>query len=205
MRFARLIPFIVLLLLPATPFAAAPGSAKAPTKDPLVGDLLVAAPDMRDPRFVQTVILLVQHDKTGALGIVINRLIEKRTVASLLAAMGKPDAGVHGTLRIYAGGPVEPTVGFVVHSAEYHRPETITVDGQVAVTSSPAILSDIGHGIGPAKRLLAFGYAGWGPGQLEAELAQHAWFIEREDPKLVFDDDRDIVWKEALANRSRDL
>jgi putative transcriptional regulator len=185
MRLARLAMLIAALLLPGT--------------------LLAAAPDIGDPRFAATVILMVRHDRTGALGIVINHLVEKRTIASLLAVMGKPDASVHGILRVYSGGPVDPGIGFVVHSAEYHRADTIAIDGAVAVTSSPAVLRDIGHGIGPAKRLLAFGYAGWGPGQLEAELAQHAWFTEPEDPKLVFDDDRDIVWKEALAHRSRDL
>ncbi|HUZ73592.1 MAG TPA: YqgE/AlgH family protein [Stellaceae bacterium] len=209
MRSTRLVKLIALLLLPGALMAAAPGTDTAPQaaapKDPLVGDLLVAAPGMSDPRFVGTVILMVRHDKTGALGIVINHLVEKRTIASLLAAMGKPDASVHGTLPVFVGGPVEPTIGFVVHSAEYHRADTIPIDGHVAVTSNPAVLRDIGHGAGPAKYLLAFGYAGWGPGQLEAELAQHAWFTEPEDPKLVFDDDRDIVWKEALARRSRNL
>lgn len=209
MRLGRLAKLITPPLLLAALAAAAPGTDQtppaAPPKDPLVGDLLVAAPDMGDPRFFQTVILIVRHDKTGAFGIVVNHLLEKQTIAGLLAAMGKPDDSVHGTLRVFAGGPVEPAIGFVVHSAEYHRTGTIAVDGDVAVTSSAAVLRDIGHGMGPAKQLLAFGYAGWGPGQLEAELAQHAWFTEPEDPKLIFDDDRDIVWKDALAHRSRDL
>jgi putative transcriptional regulator len=73
------------------------------------------------------------------------------------------------------------------------------------VTSSPEILRDMGHGKGPAKTLVAFGYAGWGPGQIEAEMAERGWFTEPEDPKLLFDADRGVVWKEALARRSRDL
>jgi putative transcriptional regulator len=108
-------------------------------------------------------------------------------------------------VRIFAGGPVERTVGFVVHSADYHRAETIAVDPHVAVTSSPAILRDMGRGAGPAKALVAFGYAGWGPGQLEAEMGRRGWFTEPEDPKLLFDLDRGLVWKEALGRRSRDL
>jgi putative transcriptional regulator len=207
MRIERLAGVVAALVLPGLLIAAAPAtrSGKAPPKDSLVGDLLVAVPGIGDPRFDQTVILMVRHDQSGAFGIIINRLLEKRSIASLLASMGRPDASVHGTLRVYSGGPVEPDVGFVVHSTDYHRADTIVVDANVAVTSNPAVIGDIGHGIGPAKLLLAFGYAGWGPGQLETELAEHSWFTEPEDPKLVFDDDRDVVWKEALARRSRAL
>ncbi len=108
-------------------------------------------------------------------------------------------------MQIYAGGPVEPGTGFVVHSAEYHLASTVAIDGQVAVTSNAAVLRDMGAGKGPAETLVAFGYAGWGPGQLEGELAQHAWFTEPEDPKLLFDPDRAGVWKKALDRRDRAL
>jgi putative transcriptional regulator len=184
---------------------ATPGPGEHAGSGSLAGQLLVAAPDMGDPRFAEAVILLVRHDETGALGIVINHPVEERPIASLLKELGEADTGITGTVRIFAGGPVDPEVGFVVHGTDYHRAETIAIDGRVAVTSSPEILKDIGHGAGPAKALIAFGYAGWGPGQLESELAEHAWFTETEDPKLIFDEDRESVWKEALARRSRDL
>jgi putative transcriptional regulator len=184
---------------------ATPGPGEHAGSGSLAGQLLVAAPDMSDPRFAEAVILLVKHDASGALGIVINRPVEERPIASLLKELGEADAGSTGTVRIFAGGPVDTEVGFVVHGTDYHRAETVDIDGRVAVTSSPEILKDIGHGAGPAKALIAFGYAGWGPGQLESELAEHAWFTEAEDPKLIFDEDRDTVWKEALARRSRDL
>ncbi len=185
--------------------AATTGPTEQPGSESLAGQLLVAAPDVGDPRFAEAVILLVRHDKTGALGIVINRPVEERPIAGLLQELGQADADAHGTVRIFAGGPVDTEIGFVVHGSDYHRAETIDIDGKVAVTSSPDVLKDIGHGAGPAKALIAFGYAGWGPGQLEAELGEHAWFTEAEDPKLVFDEDRATVWKEALARRSRDL
>lgn len=185
--------------------AALPGSAGPAGSESLVGQFLVATPEMGDPRFAETVILMVRQDQTGALGIVINRPSEERSLASLMEALGDKDSDARGTVRIFAGGPVEPAVGFVVHSAEYHRPETIAVDDRVAVTSSPDILRDMGHGAGPAKALVAFGYTGWGPGQLEAEMTERSWFTEPEDPKLLFDADRGVVWKEALARRSRDL
>ena len=184
---------------------ALPGGGDTQDNPSLAGEFLVATPEMGDPRFAETVILMVRHDKTGALGIVINRPVEERPLANLLDELGDKDSDAKGKVRIYAGGPVEPGIGFVIHSAEYHRAETMVVDEHVAVTSSKEILRDIGNGKGPAKTLVAFGYAGWGPGQLENEMAQRGWFTEPEDPKLLFDADRDVVWKEALARRSRDL
>ena len=185
--------------------AALPEPGGTPGSASLAGQFLVASPEMDDPRFAETVILLVRHDQTGALGIIINRPVEERSLASLLAELGDQDLDARGTVRIFAGGPVERAAGFVIHSTDYHRAETMPVDPHVAVTSSPEILRDMGHGAGPAKALVAFGYAGWGPGQLEAEMAQRGWFTEPEDPKLLFDEDRGVVWKEALGRRSRDL
>lgn len=171
----------------------------------LTGQLLIAAPTIGDPRFAHTVILMVRHDREGALGIVINRPVGERSIAALLEATGDDDAGVAGILRVFAGGPVQPELGFVLHSAEYHRAETVDVDGRVAMTASRQVLLDIGHNQGPEKSLFALGYAGWGPGQLEGELAHHNWFTTPEEPKLVFDDDRGNLWEEAMARRTREL
>ena len=189
----------------AAPFTAAhpvPEVTPIPRDSSLAGQLLVAEPDMGDPRFQHAVILIVQHSKTGALGIIINRPIEERPMASLLQAIGQSTAGIEGSVRIFAGGPVEPQIGFIVHSPEYHLTQTVDIDERVAMTSSPKVLRDIGHGKGPRKTLVAFGYAGWGPGQLEGELARHGWFTIPDDPKLVFDMDRDKVWEAALARRT---
>jgi putative transcriptional regulator len=171
----------------------------------LAGQLLIATPTIGDPRFAHTVILMVRHDKEGALGIVINRPVGERSIAALLEATGHDDADVAGIVRVFAGGPVQPELGFVVHSAEYRRAETVDVDGRVAMTASRQVLLDIGHSQGPEKSLFALGYAGWGPGQLEGELARHNWFTTPEEPKLVFDDDRDNLWEDAMARRTREL
>jgi putative transcriptional regulator len=171
----------------------------------LTGQLLIAAPTIGDPRFAHTVILMVRHDKEGALGIVINRPVGERSIASLLEATGHDDADVAGILRVFAGGPVQPELGFVLHSAEYRRAETVDVDGRVAMTASRQVLLDIGHNQGPEKSLFALGYAGWGPGQLDGELARHDWFTTPEEPKLVFDDDREKLWEDAMARRTREL
>jgi putative transcriptional regulator len=106
---------------------------------------------------------------------------------------------------VFIGGPVQPNVGFVVHSTDYRRAGTLDVDGRVAMTSSLEVLRDIADKKGPAKALIAFGYAGWAPGQLENELARNVWDTAPEDPALVFDDDRDKVWEHAAARRTRDL
>ena len=130
---------------------------------------------------------------------------DQRTLASLLAALGEKDEGVEGSVRVFVGGPVQPEVGFVVHSADYRRVGTIAVDQRVAVTSSREILRDIAKKQGPQKSLLAFGYAGWGPGQLDGEMALGAWFTAQEDLGLVFDLDRAKVWDEAMKRRTQDL
>ena len=182
----------------------------SPAADPadtasLTGQLLIAAPTIGDPRFAHTVILMVKHDKQGALGIVINRPVGEQSIASLLEGTGEDVSGLEGNLRVFAGGPVQPDLGFVVHSAEYRRDDTIAVDEHVAMTASRQILRDIGHHRGPVKSLFALGYAGWGPGQLENELARHDWFTAPEEPKLIFDDDRANLWEDAMAHRTREL
>ena len=186
-------------------YAALPERSEVPEQTFVTGQLLVASPTMGDPRFVQTVILMVRHDRNGALGIVINRPLGDRPLAKLLEALGDKEAGVTGTVRIFAGGPVQPDVGFVLHSADYHRADTVDIDGHVAMTSSHEILRDIGNHRGPNKSLIAFGYAGWAPGQLEGELAHGFWFTTPQDAKLVFDEDRDEVWDNAMKRRTQDL
>jgi putative transcriptional regulator len=203
-------PFSRTSALRALSFAAAFLVLGAAAPDPpdsgsLAGQLLIAAPSMGDPRFLHTVILMVRHDKEGAFGIVINRPVGERPIAALLEATGGDDPGVAGSVRVFAGGPVQPELGFIVHTAEYRLAETIDVDGRVAVTASRQILLDIGHNQGPEKSLFALGYAGWGPGQLEGELTRHSWFTAPEEPKLIFDDDRENLWEDAMARRTREL
>ena len=130
---------------------------------------------MGDPRFERTVILIVEHGPSGAMGLVINKPVGERPLASVLEALGQKDGDVTGNVRVFAGGPVRPEVGFVVHSSDYRRPETVAITDHLSITSSIAILQDIGAKRGPAKVLVTFGYAGWGPDQLEHEIEEHAW------------------------------
>jgi putative transcriptional regulator len=200
----------ILRSLPAAAiFAAAmllgPVAADLPEIASLTGQLLIAAPTIGDPRFAHTVILMVRHDKQGAFGIVINRPVGESPIANLLEGAGEDVSEISGNLRIFSGGPVQQEIGFVVHSPEYHLDETLDVDGRVAMTANRQVLRDIGHNRGPAKSLFALGYAGWGPGQLEGELARHDWFTTPAEPRLIFDDDRANLWEEAMARRTRDL
>lgn len=204
----------LLIAVAAAPAAEAPTTeppaAGAPAAlEPAAGELLVASDAIQDPRFHHAVILLLRHDKTGAFGIVINRPLGERPIATLLAATdgkgaGDKDAGVSGTIRVFFGGPVDPQFGFVIHSTDYRRPGTLSV-GDVAMTASKDVLRDIGHHHGPAKYLFAIGYAGWGAGQLEGEVARHDWFTAPAGTDLVFGADRGDLWQKALARRTREL
>jgi putative transcriptional regulator len=192
---------IVALLLTA----ALPAPTALPQRASLAGQLLVAAPSMGDPRFHQTVIMVVRHDRTGAMGIVVNRPLQERPLAALLEALGEKADGAAGNVRIFAGGPVQPELGFVLHSAEYRRADTMEINGHVAMTSSREILRDIAGNRGPKQSLVAFGYAGWAPGQLEGELVQGVWFTAPADAKLVFEEERERVWENAVTRRTQDL
>src|SRR6266404_7665363 len=114
-------------------FAAAmllgPVAAEPPEIAPLTGQLLIAAPTIGDPRFAHTVILMVRHDRQGAFGIVINRPVGEGSIAGLLEGAGEDVSGISGSVKIFAGGPVQPELGFIVHSAEYHLDKTLEADG----------------------------------------------------------------------------
>ncbi len=162
------------------------------------GELLIAAPDMRDP-FDHAVILMAQHNRDGAFGIVINHPAGSRPIAEVLTAMGSDASGVTNNVLMFLGGPVNPEIAFVLHSSDYRRPDTIDIDGRVALTAAAEVLRDMGLGKGPGKSLVAFGYAGWAPSQLDDEIKSGAWVTVPENPALVFDDDRSKVWADALA------
>src|SRR5271155_643249 len=187
------------IVLPAAVLhAALPTDPDVSGRTSFAGQLLIASPAMRDP-FDHAVILMAQHTRDGALGIVINRPLERRPIAKLLEAFGADASGITDSVRIFLGGPVSRDIALVLHSTDYHRAGTIDIDGRVALSDAAGVLRDIGLGKGPSKSLVAFGYAGWAPAQLEDEMARGAWVAVPEDPALVFDDDRAKVWNDALA------
>jgi len=178
--------------------AALPTEPEVSGRTSFAGQLLIASPSLRDP-FDHAVIVIARHDRSGALGIVINRPITWRPIATVLAALGADAAGVTDSVLIFLGGPVSPNVAFALHSTEYHGSHTLDIDGHVALSDAAEVLRDIGIGHGPKQSLIAFGYAGWAPQQLDDELARGAWVAAPENPALVFDTDRAKVWTDALA------
>ncbi|HUB11882.1 MAG TPA: YqgE/AlgH family protein [Acetobacteraceae bacterium] len=199
--------FALVSLLAAAPAPALAtleqGTAAADSVSP--GRLLVAAPGMDDPRFTGTVMVMIQHGIGGALGVAINRPMGDRPIAELLRAIGEDPGDAKGSLTVFLGGPVEPSVGFVVHTRDYHASATLVLDDHLAVTSPRLALRDIATGHGPRKYLFMLGYAGWGPNQLEAEMSLGAWVTVSESPDLVFDTDRAKVWQAALARQTMAL
>jgi putative transcriptional regulator len=198
---------VLLAAVHLSGFAEAPmlTRAEAQERTSLVGQLLIASHRMTSPFFSKTVIIIVRHDSKGAMGIIINRPIGHRSVASLLGVFGDKTITATGSVRIHGGGPIEPGIGFVIHTRDYRSPPTIGIDERIAVTSSLEILRDIGRNRGPQKSMIAFGYSGWGPGQLEAEIREGFWFTTPEDPSLVFAENPDAIWEQAIKLRTQDL
>jgi putative transcriptional regulator len=189
----------VIIVTPAGILRAAlPTEPEVSGRTSFAGQLLIASPELRDP-FDHAVIMIAQHDRNGALGIVINRPVTRRPIATVLAALGADAAGVTDSVLIFLGGPVSPNVAFALHSTDYHGSHTLDIDGRVALSDAAGVLRDIGTGHGPKHSLIAFGYAGWAQQQLDDELARGAWVAAPENPALVFDTDRAKVWTDALA------
>jgi putative transcriptional regulator len=195
---------VTIVLSVSVLHAALPTESDVSGRTSLAGQLLIATPELRGSSFERAVILVAQHNRDGALGLVINRPLAERHIASLLKAFGVDASGITGSVRVFLGGPVSPEVGFVIHSANYHLADTLDIDGRVALSAAPDVLRDIGQGKAPSKSLVVFGYAGWAAAQLEDEIARGSWYSVPEEPALVFDDDRTQVWTDAMARRKTD-
>ena len=165
----------------------------------LSGQLLIAMPTMRDPRFARTVIYLCAHNADGAMGLVVNRLIGSLSYTDLLKQLGFEGTSSEDNRKVHFGGPVETSRGFVLHSADKLEEGSLLVDNEVALTSTTDILRSIVAGDGPTRSILALGYAGWGPGQLDAELQANSWLHVSADKELLFDPDLETKWTRALA------
>jgi putative transcriptional regulator len=189
---------------PPSPAAAGAERALAQADQSLAGQFLVATDTLRDPRFARTVIYMVRHDATGAMGLVVNRPVRDMPLAPLLRKFGLDERGVTGSVRAHYGGPVEIGQGFILHTAEYATQGTERVAGDIAMTPQPGVLSalsDIARGAGPRKSLFAVGYAGWAPGQLEGEIERGTWITVPADEALLFDEDPARKWDRAMARR----
>jgi len=165
----------------------------------LAGQLLVAMPGIGDPRFDRSVIYLCGHSEDGAMGLIVNKPIDDITFPELLQQLGidgEPDRQI----RVLFGGPVETGRGFVLHSTDYNvSGSTLQVSDDVGLTATLEILEQIAHGDGPARSLLALGYAGWAPGQLEEEIKSNGWLHCTPSAELLFGASDETKWERALA------
>ena len=169
------------------------------TVEYLAGNLLVAMPGMPDPRFSRTVIYLCAHSRDGAMGLVVNKPIDDFSFPDFLAQLKIPPAAGGGeSIHVMSGGPMEAGRGFVLHSADYVQEATMPVDGSIALTATIDILHAIAEGNGPRRRMLALGYAGWGPGQLDTEILANGWLHVSCDDNLLFGVSPQDRWQRAM-------
>ena len=165
----------------------------------LTGQLLIAMPGMGDPRFAHSVILICAYSGDGAMGLVINKPTGDLTLKELMDQLSINTGPGLINRSVHFGGPVETGRGFVLHENAYHSSiSTMTIGDRLAMTATLDILEDMGEGRGPQKAIVALGYAGWGPGQLESEISRNGWLICDADPGLVFDTADANKWSAAL-------
>jgi putative transcriptional regulator len=181
--------------------AQAPQAVAAEQENSLTGRLLVALPNMKDPRFSESVIYIAKHDREGTFGLVINRILTTAPIEEVLAGFGIDEKGGKGEIAIHYGGPVSPRQGVVLHSDDIVRETSTKVNNGMALTSDPTIIRDISLGKGPRQFLLIVGYAGWAPGQLEEELQHKAWFSIPADKEIIFSKQPEKKWQRAMDKR----
>ncbi len=167
--------------------------------------LLIATPNMGDPRFSFSVIYMIGHDSSGAMGIIINKAKSDILISDLLE-----DIGIEGDVRVadtpvLDGGPVDIDRGFVIHSSDYFEPKSsLMVSDTLAMTPTKGVLESFVKDTRPDKAVMAIGYAGWGAGQLESEIADNAWLVTEADEALIFSEDLDGKWAKALSDMGID-
>ena len=164
----------------------------------VTGQLLIAMPGMRDERFAKSVIYMCAHSEEGAMGLVLNRRLDSLTFAELISQLELDEKHLSRDVPVHFGGPVESGRGFVLHTSDYQQDATLEVVNGVALTASVEILKAIAQGKGPQKSLLALGYAGWGPGQLDMEIRANGWLQVPSDSEIIFDIEPDTKWERAI-------
>jgi putative transcriptional regulator len=163
------------------------------------GQLLIAVPHMEDPRFRHSVIFMCSHSRSGAVGLVVNKVIDDMPFSDLLQQLDIERGEKANAIRVHFGGPVEPGRGFVLHTQDYKIDGTAQVAGGMSLTATTDILRDMALGRGPQDSLLALGYSGWGPGQLDREIQENGWLVVPPDRSLLFDKEVDTKWQRAYA------
>jgi putative transcriptional regulator len=198
---------VTALLLAVVLVTAVADDQRSATSDrrSLTGRLLVATDALRDPRFARTVIFVVRHNPGGAFGLVVNLPIAEVPFERALRPFGLAVPPDSGAIRVYYGGPVQEQRGFVLHTPDWTGEGTTVIDERFALSEDPKVLQAMAQGAGPRRALFCLGYAGWAPGQLDAELGNGVWGVAPADERLVFDEDPQAKWIEATTRRRFDL
>ena len=163
----------------------------------LTGQLLISMPSLEDERFFKTVIYMCAHSNEGSMGIIINKKIDFDLYPDLLQQLGIDKPFQNKKLYIRYGGPVESGRGFVLHSDEVIRKESLPIEKGIALTSTSEFFDDLSKGVGPKNSILALGYSGWGPGQIEKEIRANSWMTLSTDSSLLFDAEVSKIWSKA--------
>ena len=171
----------------------------------LTGHVLVAMPQMEDPRFARSVVYICAHTPDGAMGLVINKLVDSVTFPDLLEQLDLKQTTKNEAIHVHFGGPVETGRGFVLHSADYIQDATLVINDKVALTATVDILKAMAEGNGPSSSLLALGYAGWAPGQLDEEIQANGWLTVPADDDLIFGSKLESRWELAMAKMGIDF
>jgi putative transcriptional regulator len=171
----------------------------------LAGQILIATPSMQDPQFAGSIICVCAHSEEGAMGLVLNRPMEGLSFDDLLKQLDLEPVPAQRSIRLHQGGPQEGGRGFVLHTNDWSSEGSLQVGGDLALTASVDILKAIASGGGPRLGLLALGYAGWGPGQLEAELERDDWIVAGSVEDDVFDEDASTLWSRVLDRQGGKL
>ncbi|CUH84641.1 YqgE/AlgH family protein [Thalassovita mediterranea] len=176
----------------------------------LTGQLLIAMPGMGDPRFEHSVVLVCAHSDEGAMGLIVNKPTEDVALEDLLEHIKIPKSPDSPQMGVHFGGPVETARGFVLHGKSYRSElNTLEVSGgtpeaEFGLTATIDVLEDLARGEGPQNAIVALGYSGWGPGQLEEEISLNGWLTCSADRELVFDTEDEAKWEAALKSMGVD-
>ncbi len=167
--------------------------------DYLEGHCLIAMPTMGDERFARTLVYMCAHNEDGAMGLVVNKPLDDLSFCDLLTQLGIDQGPAADAIRLHFGGPVETGRGFVLHSDDYSNDGTLPIAEGVSLTATVDVLRAMSQGAGPRRSLLALGYAGWAPGQLDAEIQGNGWLTCEADEDLIFGQNLSAKWNKALG------
>ncbi|MCE9507733.1 MAG: YqgE/AlgH family protein [Alphaproteobacteria bacterium] len=181
-----------------------PNAALLVGDGPLRNQLLVAMPGLKADAFSRSVIYICAHSPAGAMGIVVNQKLQEVKFKDLLEQLQLPHSELQVDPVVHFGGPVETGRGFVLHSTDFMREDTVKVNDHIGITGTVDILRAIAEGAGPHKSIFALGYAGWGPGQLDAEMQANGWLVAPPDDDLIFNPDLSSTWEKAMLKMGID-